>query len=85
MQQVERIVLSNPNVETAFATAGSSLSMRGDRLGAHPLPGRGAASSSRTTASESTLEVIGDLRRAALAAARARRRGSTQIDLVTRS
>jgi HAE1 family hydrophobic/amphiphilic exporter-1 len=62
MQRVEKIVRSNPDVETAFAAAGSTLSLRGTTTSLTPYQGS-VTVKLRRNRKQSTLQVIGDLRR----------------------
>ena len=80
MQQIERIVLSNPNVETAFASAGSG-STRGSTTSLSTNEGA-LTVALRDGRSQSTLDVISDLRRqfGRLPGVRPR---LTQTDIVT--
>lgn len=62
MKQIDRLVMSNPNVRTSFSAAGSNLSLRG--TSATPIPYQGSVSVKlRDNRDRSTLEVIGDLRK----------------------
>ena len=62
MLQVERIVRSNPNVRTAFASAGSSLSMRGTSTTLRPYQGS-VMVKLKENRDQSTLRVIQGLRK----------------------
>ena len=61
MKQIEGIVLSNPNVETAFASAGSNMSTRGFSTSLDANEGS-VSVALKTKRSQSTLDVIADLR-----------------------
>jgi HAE1 family hydrophobic/amphiphilic exporter-1 len=81
MVQVERVVMSNPNVETAFSAAGTNLTLRGTATAL--IPYRGSLTVRlKGNRKRSTLQVIGDLRRelARLPGVQPR---LTQYDLVT--
>jgi len=80
MRQVERLVMANPNVETAFSTAGSNLSMRGTLPALIPYQGA-VQVKLKDNRRQTTLQVISDLRRqlSRLPGAQAR---LTQFDLV---
>lgn len=62
MLQVERIVRDDPNVETAFAAAGSNLTMRGTGTTRRPYQGS-VMVKLKEHREDSTLEVMGRLRR----------------------
>lgn len=62
MLRVERIVRENPNVMTAFAAAGSGLSMRGTGTTLRPYQGA-VMVKLKEERTQSTLEVIGELRK----------------------
>lgn len=62
MLRVEKIVRSNPNVQTAFAAAGSNLSMRGTSTVARPYQGS-VMVKLKEDRDQSTLDVITDLRK----------------------
>ena len=81
MRKVEQIVAANPNVETAFSTAGSNLSMRGTSTALIPYQGA-LQVKLKDNRKQTTLQVISDLRRqlSRLPGAQAR---LTQFDLVT--
>jgi len=81
MVRVERLVMSNPNVETAFSAAGTNLTLRGTATAL--IPYRGSLTVRlKGNRKRSTLQVIGDLRRelARLPGVQPR---LTQYDLVT--
>ncbi|HEY3268185.1 MAG TPA: efflux RND transporter permease subunit [Armatimonadota bacterium] len=63
MRQVERIVLSNPNVETAFSAAGTTLSNRGNTTALNPNQGS-VTVKLKHDRRQSTLVVMGDIRKA---------------------
>ena len=71
MHQVEKIVLGNPNVETAFSASGSNLSLRGTSTQLIPFQGS-VTVHLKSDRKQSTLAVMTDLRRklAALPGAR---------------
>lgn len=81
MQEVERILLDNPNVATAFTAAGTWLSIRGASTALTPNQGS-ALVKLKDNRTATTQEVINDLRRqmGRLAGVRPR---INQIDLVT--
>ena len=62
MKQVERIVLANPNVRTAFSAAGSNLSIRGTTTSLQPYQGS-VTVKLKEDRKQSTLAVIKDLRK----------------------
>ncbi len=62
MQQVEQILLKNPNVETAFASAGSTSATRGSGGSSQSSQG-GVTIHLRDDRKQSTQEVIADLRK----------------------
>ncbi|MES2461961.1 MAG: efflux RND transporter permease subunit [Armatimonadota bacterium] len=81
MQQVEAILMKNPNVDTAFAAAGTNLSIRG--ASSRPVANQGAAIVKlKNDRKGSTQEVIDDLRKEMGRVAGAQPR-LNQIDLVT--
>jgi HAE1 family hydrophobic/amphiphilic exporter-1 len=81
MKQIERLVMSNPNVRTAFSAAGSNLTLRG--TSATPIPYQGSVSVKlRDNRDRSTLEVIGDLRKELSGVPGVQPR-LTQFDIVT--
>ena len=81
MKKVEAIVFKNPNVQTAFAAAGSTLSMRGNTTSLTPYQGS-VTVKLKDKRSESTQDVMKDLRKAlsGLPGVNAR---LTQYDLVS--
>jgi HAE1 family hydrophobic/amphiphilic exporter-1 len=81
MQQVERIVRTDPDVETVFAASGTSMRLTGTSSRLVPFEGS-ATVKLRDHREQSTLEVVGNLRRrfAALPGVRPR---LTETDLVT--
>lgn len=62
MKQVERIVMSKPDVETAFSAAGSNLSLRGTSTSLRPYQGA-VNVKLKHDRKESTLNVMRELRR----------------------
>lgn len=62
MKQVEHIILANPNVETAFSAAGSTLSMRGTTTSLTPYQGS-VTVNLKEDRRQSTQEVMADLRK----------------------
>ncbi|MCC6729890.1 MAG: efflux RND transporter permease subunit [Chthonomonadales bacterium] len=62
VRQVEKILMANPNVQTVFSAAGATLSLRGTSSAEKPNEGS-ATVKLREDRRQSTLEVIGDLRR----------------------
>ncbi len=62
MQQVEHIITSNPNVQTAFAAAGTTLSLRGSTTALTPYQGS-VTVKLKDNRKQSTLDVMNDLRR----------------------
>jgi HAE1 family hydrophobic/amphiphilic exporter-1 len=62
MQQVEHILTSNPNVATAFAAAGTTLSLRGSTTALTPHQGS-VTVKLKEDRKNTTLEVMNDLRR----------------------
>jgi HAE1 family hydrophobic/amphiphilic exporter-1 len=81
MRQVERMVTANPNVETAFSAAGSSLSIRGTSTALIPYQGS-VTFKLQDNRRQSTSQVIGDLRKQLSRLPGAEPR-LTQFDLVT--
>ena len=81
MQNIERIVQANPNVRTAFAAAGSSMSTRGTSTSSIPYQG-GISVKLKDERGVSTLDVMNDLRRQLSALPGAKPR-LTQTDLVS--
>src|SRR5207302_1182986 len=81
MQQVEQILTHNPNVKTAFAAAGTTLSLRGSTTALTPYQGS-VTVKLKDRRKASTLDVMNDLRRqlARLPGARA---FPNQFDLVS--
>ncbi len=81
MQQVEQILTRNPNVQTAFAAAGTTLSLRGTTTSLTPHQGS-VTVKLKDGPRQSTLEVMNDLRKqfGRLPGARAL---VNQFDLVT--
>ncbi len=81
MQQIERIVVAHPDVETAFAAAGSTLTLRGTTTALIPYQGS-VQVKLKDNRRKSTLQVIAELRRrlSRLPGAQAR---LFQFDLVT--
>jgi len=81
MKRIERLVMSNPNVRTAFSAAGSNLTLRG--TSATSIPYQGSVSVKlRDNRNRSTLEVIGDLRKVLSGLPGVQPR-LTQFDIVT--
>jgi HAE1 family hydrophobic/amphiphilic exporter-1 len=62
MREVERIVLANPNVDTAFSAAGTTLSSRGNTTSLNPNQGS-VTVKLKPGRRQSTLEVMSDIRR----------------------
>ncbi|MGC8669048.1 MAG: efflux RND transporter permease subunit [Chthonomonadales bacterium] len=62
MQQVERIILANPNVQTAFSASGTTLSLRGTTTSLTPYQGS-VTVKLKDARKESTLQVMNDLRK----------------------
>jgi HAE1 family hydrophobic/amphiphilic exporter-1 len=81
MQQVEQIILSNPNVATAFSAAGTTLSLRGTTTALTPYQGS-VTVKLKDDRKQSTLEVMNDLRRQ-LARLPGARSMPNQFDLVS--
>jgi HAE1 family hydrophobic/amphiphilic exporter-1 len=81
MRQVERIVMANPNVDTAFSTAGSNLSMRGASTALIPYQGA-VQVKLKDNRRQTTLQVISGLRRQLSGLPGVQPR-LTQFDLVT--
>jgi hydrophobic/amphiphilic exporter-1 (mainly G- bacteria), HAE1 family len=81
MRQVERILIENPNVQTAFAAAGTTLNLRGATTQLIPFQGS-VTVKLKDKRRQTTLQVIDDLRRkvGALPGVRAQ---LTQSDLVS--
>jgi len=81
MQRIERLVLQNPNVATALSSAGANIGMGGGGGRLTPYQG-GVVVKLKDSRRQSTLEVIGDLRRELMRMPGVRPR-LTQFDLVT--
>lgn len=81
MKQVERIILANPNVQTAFSASGTTLSLRGTTTSLTPYQGS-VTVKLKDNRNESTLQVMNDLRKelARLPGARAM---PNQFDIVS--
>jgi len=62
MIKIERIVTSNPNVQTAFSTAGSTTGLRGNSSALRPFQGS-VSVKLKPDHKDATLDVIGDLRK----------------------
>ena len=81
MKQVEKIVLDNPDVLTAFGAAGTTLSMRGSTTSLRPYRGS-VTVKLKEDRSKPTQEVMGDIRKKLSRLPGANPR-LTQYDLVT--
>lgn len=81
MQKVEAIVLKNPNVRTAFAAAGTTLSMRGNTTSLTPYQGS-VTVKLKEDRKMATQDIMKDLRKQLFALPGANAR-LTQYDLVT--
>jgi HAE1 family hydrophobic/amphiphilic exporter-1 len=62
MQQVEQIILANPNVQTAFSASGTTLSLRGTTTSLTPYQGS-VTVKLKDDRRQSTLQVMNDLRK----------------------
>ena len=81
MRRIERIVTSDPNVEVAFAAAGSNMRMGGTSTNLRPYQG-GMSVRLKEDRGKSTLDVIGELRKKLSQVPGANAR-MNQMDLVT--
>ena len=79
--QVERIILANPDVETAFAAAGTTMSLRGTSTADRPQQGSFTVSL-KENRRKPTQQIVGELRRQ-FAQIPGGRIFPTQYDLVT--
>jgi HAE1 family hydrophobic/amphiphilic exporter-1 len=81
MQQVERIVRANPNVEEVFGAAGTTLNLRGATTALVPFQGS-VTVRLKDNRKKSTVQVIADLRKS-LAHVSSIRPLLTQVDIVS--